>query len=238
MARRASSRAIAAVALAGSAVIGTLLVATVATGSVLGDRAPQHAATAPGRGGHPIRRRPFEVPGLPGWLIDLLLVLAILGVIAVVVFTTRRSRQTRERLQYEEEDPGDTDWDALILVELSEAAEEQLRHIEEGRPRNAIVACWLRFQQAAARAGLPPHSSETSTEFTVRALRRLAIDDAAITTLSELYREARFSRHPMGEAERRRAAAAVRLLADQASAAAPFRGSCSVPRSSLDIVTP
>ena len=78
--------------------------------------------------------------------------------------------------------------------------------------RNAIVACWLRLEEVAGAAGVPSHPTETSTEFTTRVLGALAFDPAMINGFAGFYREARFSRHELGEPARRAAIAALRSL--------------------------
>ncbi len=91
-------------------------------------------------------------------------------------------------------------------------AEEQLRLLIEGRPRNAIVACWHRFEVQALEAGLAPHAWETSSEFALRFLDRADVDPHAVSRLLGLYREARFSEHDLGEDDRAAAVAALRQV--------------------------
>lgn len=86
---------------------------------------------------------------------------------------------------------------------------EQQRGLAEGTPRNAIVACWHRFEDLARRAGVPPEPWETPAEFTERALADLGADPHALAWLAGLYREARFSEHPLTEADRASARAAL-----------------------------
>lgn len=109
-----------------------------------------------------------------------------------------------------------------VLPELSAAlakdAPTQLATLEEGSPRNAIVACWLRLEEVAAEAGVPRDPAETSTEFTKRVLGALAFDPAMIYGFAGLYREARFSEHELGEPARRAAIAALRSLYDDIAA--------------------
>ena len=76
-------------------------------------------------------------------------------------------------------------------------------------PRNAIVECWLRLERAVADAGIRHDPADTSTDLTVRVLTRMHVDQDAIERLGALYREARFSEHPMGEPAR---AAAIDAL--------------------------
>jgi hypothetical protein len=95
-------------------------------------------------------------------------------------------------------------------VELDEAA--QFDALAHGEPRNAIVACWLRLEDDVAAAGWPRHAAETSAEYTARVLAAAGLDGEAVTALAALYREARFSSHPLSEDDRNRAAAALRTV--------------------------
>ncbi len=79
----------------------------------------------------------------------------------------------------------------------------------EGTPRNAIVACWHRFEQQARSIGLAREPWETSSEFTLRLLDLVAAEPEAVAELAALYREARFSDHELSEATRQRASAAL-----------------------------
>lgn len=87
--------------------------------------------------------------------------------------------------------------------------DEHRRLLLDGPARNAIVACWMQLEADAARAGLPREPAETSAEYTTRVVAAASIDRAPISDLAALYREARFSAHPMGGRERDRAADAL-----------------------------
>ena len=91
-------------------------------------------------------------------------------------------------------------------------AREQRAVLAEGSPRNAIVACWHQFEEQAATAGVRRQPWETSSEFTLRVLDRLAADSAAVTTLAELYRAARHSTHEITEADRAEAQVALDVV--------------------------
>lgn len=93
-------------------------------------------------------------------------------------------------------------------------AEDQFAALLRGRPRNAIVACWLRLEGSVAEVGLPRTRSETSVEYTERILARFAVDRPAIAELAALYREARFSTHDLDEGARQRAVDALRAVHD------------------------
>ena len=213
-------RAYLVVGIAAAALVMTLVVASISTGSVLGVQRPPGREGNPGSGSlhRPHLPGPGE-PSIPHWLIvsvTVLLLLYALGVVLLVVLGRGSRRATAPRLILDEDelDQGSA-WGAVITAELGRAAAEQLDALTHGTPRNAIVACWLRLQSATQQAGLPAAAWETSHEYTVRALRRLSLDGSAITTLSELYREARFSDHEMTEEQRGQAVAALSVLAAQ-----------------------
>lgn len=78
-----------------------------------------------------------------------------------------------------------------------------------GEPRNAVVACWVALEDGLTASGVVPERSETSLDLTVRVLTRWEVDPATLSTLAELYREARFSRHPITTAQRDAAVGAL-----------------------------
>lgn len=74
--------------------------------------------------------------------------------------------------------------------------------LTEGEPRNAIVACWMQLEAETAWAGFPRLDHETSAEYVERVIAMASVDPRPITQLASLYREARFSEHPIDEAHR------------------------------------
>jgi hypothetical protein len=97
---------------------------------------------------------------------------------------------------------------------IEQDAGARMAAVEEGGPRDGIVACWLRLEESVAACGLPPRPAETSTELVTRVLRSLDVDPRAVATLARLYREARFSDHVLGENGRDQARAALRTLSE------------------------
>ena len=59
-------------------------------------------------------------------------------------------------------------------------------------PSDAVVAAWLRLEQAAADSGAPREDHQTPTEFTGALLVRYEVDPTATSTLRRLYQRARF----------------------------------------------
>jgi hypothetical protein len=99
-----------------------------------------------------------------------------------------------------------------VLESLEGDADAQLAALEEGGPRDSIVACWLRLEEIVAAGGVQARRSETSTELVTRVLHELDLDPLPVAELASLYLEARFSEHPMGEAHREQARSALRRL--------------------------
>jgi hypothetical protein len=98
---------------------------------------------------------------------------------------------------------------ARVAREMLADAEGQRRALLEGSPRNAVVACWHRFETQSATAGLERRAWETSSEYTMRVLDLVDAYEPAVSRLGALYREARFSEHELTEADRREAVEAL-----------------------------
>lgn len=98
--------------------------------------------------------------------------------------------------------------------DLLETADARLGLLQEGSPRNAIVACWVDLEESATSAGLPRRPAETSAEFTVRVLRTWDVAPDAMGRLAELYREARHSRHQLTEQHRAEAVSRLEAIHD------------------------
>lgn len=83
-----------------------------------------------------------------------------------------------------------------------DAVEQRAALLEELSSRNAIVACWHRFELQAVRAGVGQRPWQTTGEFVLDVLEEVGADRGSVARLADLYREARFSDHPMTEAHR------------------------------------
>jgi signal transduction histidine kinase len=81
-----------------------------------------------------------------------------------------------------------------------------------GEPRTAIIRCYRCFEGALARARVPRAPWQTPIEFMREATSRLPLPAAAARGLTELFERARFSREPLGPAERDAAGQALREL--------------------------
>jgi hypothetical protein len=151
-----------------------------------------------------------------GWVVKVALVLCVLWLLYVGL---RRLLQRLQGLRRRprRRQPAAVDFDVLddpdpLVEEIRQDADEQFELLLGGRPRNAIVACWDRFEEQAERAHVSRRPWETSSEFTLRLLEQVAADSAAVARLEVLYREARFSEHDIDEARRQAAVEAPRAI--------------------------
>ena len=133
---------------------------------------------------------------------------------AWVARSRRRRRGPPESVAFEVLGSG-----SQVTEVMSEDAEEQRTLLAvEGEPRNAIVACWDRFEQQAVRGGVERRAWQTTAEFVLAALDLVGADRGAVARLADLYREARFSDHPMTEQHRHEALAALDTIHDSLGA--------------------
>jgi Domain of unknown function (DUF4129) len=154
----------------------------------------------------------------PGWLGTIAFVLELITVGVVVfllgralrrlrqlrLFRTRRGRRRAELVDFEVLGTADE-----VADVIEEDAPQQRALLEEGEPRNAIVACWHRFEQQATRGGVVRRPWQTTGEFVLGVLDLVGADRGAVSRLADLYREARFSDHPMTDDHRRNALEAL-----------------------------
>lgn len=93
-------------------------------------------------------------------------------------------------------EPGGDTEDGTALAEAVAAAEEQLdSHGDDTRA--AIIAAYLAMERALVSTGASRRASDTPTDFIVRAMNAAHVPLGAATRLTDLFREARFSTHPM-----------------------------------------
>jgi hypothetical protein len=99
-----------------------------------------------------------------------------------------------------------------------------LARLADGPVTDAIVACWVGLEQAAAQAGTQRRPAETSAELTERVLADHQVTPDTLRRLAELYREARFSGHPLGATVREDARILFEQVRTELRAAAGDRG--------------
>jgi hypothetical protein len=164
----------------------------------------------------PLPKGTSDIPGaaLIGLAIRAALALWLIWLLMRGALWLREELAARRR---REPEVAEIDFDVLddpepLVDELRRDADLQMEMLLRGTPRNGIVACWERFEEQAERVGLARRSSETSSEFTLRLLDVVAADQAAVSSLAGLYREARFSEHEITEDNRDEAVADLQRI--------------------------
>jgi len=147
--------------------------------------------------------------------LDWLMIFFALVILAIAV----KFLQWLLRREWEHEEPPAEELDDDLGLLLTATSQETRRAaLAEGEPRNVVVRCWVALEDAAASSGLARDPAETAAEFTRRFLGVWDVDEASTQELAELYREARFSRHPVARATGERAVALVGSIHDQLAA--------------------
>ena len=151
--------------------------------------------------------------------VPLLLTLLTLAIAVVVVWTVvvlRRAgawRRVQQLPPAQQEEPRDDEGDApdaAVLGSAVRAGEAALTTAAD--PRMAIIACYEAMEAVLTEHGSARNESDTPTEFLDRAVGAGLIRSDAAGTLTDLFREARFSRHPLGERDREAAIGALARL--------------------------
>jgi hypothetical protein len=76
--------------------------------------------------------------------------------------------------------------------------------------RRAVIACWVRLEQAAAEAGTPRERGDSPTDLVTRLLSAHRVSRPVLDQFARVYREARYATVPIGEDARQ---VALRALA-------------------------
>ena len=150
---------------------------------------------------------PPDSPGGPGavgsaeGLLPLLLGIVVVLAVAVTVAVLHRRGLVSEAA----DEPGDGA-DPAVLADAVVAAEQVMERFDDTRA--AIIAA---YQEMAGRLGPAAghRSSDTPTELLDRAVSAGLVSRGAAQELTELFREARFSRHALAPAARGAAEAAL-----------------------------
>jgi hypothetical protein len=156
--------------------------------------------------------------GLPNWVGTAALVILGLAGAALVVLVVwalvrdqmrRRDRRTGKRPTAA---PGPRT--AEELVAALDAGLEELSDTDRD-PRRAVIACWVRLEQAAAAAGTRRNPGDSPTDLVGRLLNEQHVDGRVLAALLEVYREARYATHTVDDQMRAQARSALeRLRAD------------------------
>ncbi|NUR47766.1 MAG: DUF4129 domain-containing protein [Hamadaea sp.] len=142
--------------------------------------------------------------------------LVVVGVIVLLVVLLVRGVVQR-RVAFEA--PGVRPTQRQTTEEMLAAVDQGLVELDDdGDPRRAVIACWVRLERAAQAAGVERKPGDTSTDLVVRLFSTRSVNHTVLNDFAAVYREARYSPHPVTAATRDDARAALRLLRDELGA--------------------
>ncbi|TDD25671.1 DUF4129 domain-containing protein [Kribbella turkmenica] len=167
----------------------------------------------------PPPERNAERKPMPAWIQALWQALVWLTMAALAGFLGWVIYKILRKVELPQAETEDTDWERMKADRLAEAVDSGLARIDTGRATDAVIACWVALEEAAASAGVAREPSETPAEFTVRVLGVGGISEPQLVRLGELYREARYSTHGSTEEARAEARSALLRLRDELAAA-------------------
>ncbi|MDW8022225.1 MAG: DUF4129 domain-containing protein [Nitrososphaerota archaeon] len=151
---------------------------------------------------------PLSVPQEPPQIPTLFLVPSILFIVVVFVcgvLFIQALRETREENMNVPPPLEDKLLQEEALTVVGEAISE-IKTREDGLDfRAAIIRCYERLCELLAQYNCQIQKHETVQEFRINASKLLNIPDEPLSMLTNLFEEARYSRHEVGEAKRNEA---------------------------------
>ncbi|MFE0463107.1 DUF4129 domain-containing protein [Kitasatospora sp. NPDC058965] len=147
---------------------------------------------------------PQHLPALVG---PVLLGLLLLAALVVAVLVLRQLRHRVRPARPVAAPPGD------LAEQLVEAVELGRRALTGSDARAAVIACYAAMEDSLADSGVARRIADSPTDLLERAVAAGTVRRSDAGALTALFREARFSRHPMGGPELSRARAALDSIA-------------------------
>jgi hypothetical protein len=100
--------------------------------------------------------------------------------------------------------------------EIAEALDDSVDDLRaEPDARRAIIAAYARMERALGAVGVRREPSEAPLEYLARALEGLRASGVSVRRLTELFRVAKFSAHPLGPEDKERAIEALVTVRDE-----------------------
>lgn len=199
-------------ALAGMALLITgIVLAVIYLGHHRPGTAPANGVSrGPGSSPTPVHQHSAPSTTIAHHASQLDLSLTILGVLLALValsYLLHRRLSGRRHAGFAGPEPD------RVRTELADAIDRATQGLNaQGTPREDIIACYRSMEHGLRSAGIDRYVSDTPEELLARAAELgIALPSAALR-LTELFREARFSIHPMSPDQRRQAAAALDAL--------------------------
>ncbi|MGW4648606.1 DUF4129 domain-containing protein [Kitasatospora sp. NPDC004289] len=140
-----------------------------------------------------------------------LVVLLVVTVVVMVVHWLRERRRRLHRLRFRITKGAG----AVSEEALAEAVASGRRALTGDDARTAVIACYLAMETSLAESGVVRHDSDSPADLLHRAALAGVVTGPHPQSLATLFREARYSSHPMGEPHLARARSALDAIAAQ-----------------------
>ncbi|MER7877516.1 DUF4129 domain-containing protein [Streptomyces solisilvae] len=151
-------------------------------------------------------------PSLPLYLVFGLLAAVVVVLVAVAV--VRRLRRLGLRVPHRLDPVGAVpqDDDAHLLLSAVRSGRRALADTGADA-RTAVIACYAAMEDALVASGVPRHASDSPADLLARAADAGLAPGPAAQRLAALFREARYSSHPMDSSHREVAVGALKEIA-------------------------
>lgn len=150
---------------------------------------------------------------LPVWVVQVLIVLGIL--LGLVMLVVGGWLLWRHLTRPQEAGPVVTyalDDEQERLAQAVDTGRRALREVTDARA--AVIACYAAMEASLAQSGVTRRESDSPGDLLERVVERGLPVGGPAGELTVLFREARFSTHPMDDGHRARASAALAAIAD------------------------
>jgi hypothetical protein len=137
--------------------------------------------------------------------------LAVATVVVLIFFYLRGSLRNRRTPLAASNNPAGAQNRREEVIAAVDAGLSDLDD-DDRDPRRAVIACWVRLEQAAAAAGTPREPGDTPTDLVVRLLAAHQVSAQMLYPLADVYRLARYATHTVDATMRTRARAALQQL--------------------------
>jgi Domain of unknown function (DUF4129) len=99
----------------------------------------------------------------------------------------------------------------------------------DGDARSAVIACWVRLEEVARAVGTPRAPSDAPADLVARLLGAHQVSTAALTSLADLYRAARFSTNVIDNSMRTQALSSLHTIRGQLEVSGSAVGPSGLP---------
>ncbi|MDH6136723.1 hypothetical protein P3T37_006154 [Kitasatospora sp. MAA4] len=156
----------------------------------------------------------FLLHGLGAVVEAVVVALILLGLVLGLVALWRR----RHSLWGDPAQPPALAPDADDAQALADAVDSARRALRGDDVRTAVIACYAAMESSLAESGAGRRAADSPTDLLDRVVASGTLRAAEAAELTGLFREARYSTHPMGPDELRRAGAALDAVSAQLAA--------------------